>query len=93
MKATFNNTQIAQFYKKENKTNLSAKIIRDIIYSYFDLITNDIAAGKRVTLAYLEDIEEKIDKAISLKEQEIEKLKEYKTVLNDKVVTGKVKIN
>ena len=28
MKATFNNTQIAQFYKKENKTNLSAKIIR-----------------------------------------------------------------
>lgn len=56
MKATFNNTQIAQFYKKENKTKLSAKIIRDIIYSYFDLITNDIASGKRVTLAYLGDI-------------------------------------
>ncbi|WP_163397749.1 restriction endonuclease subunit S [Flavobacterium fluviatile] len=36
---------------------------------------------------------EKIDKAILLKQQEIEKLKEYKTVLIDNVVTGKVKIN
>ncbi|MCA6066572.1 restriction endonuclease subunit S [Chryseobacterium sp. RG1] len=42
---------------------------------------------------YLEDIEAKIAKAITLKEQEIEKLKEYKTVLIDQVVTGKVKIN
>ena len=44
-------------------------------------------------VSYLEDIEEKIAKAITLKEQEIEKLKEYKTVLIDNVVTGKVKIN
>ena len=42
---------------------------------------------------YLEKIEEKIAKAISLKQQEIEKLKECKTVLVDNVVTGKVKIN
>ncbi|HIB8181298.1 TPA: restriction endonuclease subunit S [Elizabethkingia anophelis] len=42
---------------------------------------------------YLEKIEEKISKAISLKEQEIEKLKEYKTVLIDNVVTGKVKVS
>ncbi|WP_337084679.1 restriction endonuclease subunit S [Elizabethkingia anophelis] len=41
---------------------------------------------------YLEKIEEKISKAISLKQQEIEKLKEYKTVLIDNVVTGKVKV-
>ena len=36
---------------------------------------------------------EKIAKAISIKEQEIDKLKEYKTVLIDQVVMGKVKIN
>lgn len=41
---------------------------------------------------YLKKIEEKIAKAILLKQQEIEKLKEYKTVLIDNVVTGKVKI-
>ena len=35
---------------------------------------------------------EKIAKAISLKQQEIEKLKEYKTVLVDNVVTGKVRV-
>lgn len=44
-------------------------------------------------VSYLEKIEEKISKAIMLKEQEIEKLKEYKTVLIDNVVTGKVKID
>ncbi|HAP94947.1 MAG TPA: restriction endonuclease subunit S, partial [Chryseobacterium sp.] len=44
-------------------------------------------------VSYLEVIEEKISKAILLKQQEIEKLKEYKTVLIDQVVTGKVKIN
>lgn len=42
---------------------------------------------------YLEDIEAKIAKAITLKEQEIEKLKEYKTVLIDQVVTGKVRVS
>lgn len=42
---------------------------------------------------YLEKIEEKIAKAILLKQQEIEKLKEYKTVLIDNVVTGKVRVS
>lgn len=36
---------------------------------------------------------EKISKAILLKQQEIEKLKEYKTVLIDNVVTGKVRVS
>lgn len=44
-------------------------------------------------VSYLEDIESKIAKAIALKEQEIEKLKEYKTVLIDQVVTGKVRVS
>ena len=44
-------------------------------------------------VSYLENIEEKISKAISIKEQEIEKLKEYKTVLIDHVVMGKVRVS
>lgn len=41
---------------------------------------------------YINSIEAKISKAISIKEQEIEKLKEYKTVLIDNVVTGKIRV-
>ncbi|EAP0877582.1 hypothetical protein CRQ52_07985 [Salmonella enterica] len=35
---------------------------------------------------------EQIDEAIALKEQQIEKIKEYKTTLINSVVTGKIKI-
>lgn len=41
---------------------------------------------------YLEKQSEKIDQAIGLKQQEIEKLKEYKSSLINSVVTGKVKV-
>jgi type I restriction enzyme S subunit len=41
---------------------------------------------------YLNDKTTKIDTAISLKEQEIDKLKEYKMSLIDGVVTGKVRV-
>jgi type I restriction enzyme S subunit len=41
---------------------------------------------------YIENITQKIASAISLKEQEIDKLKEYKASLINGVVTGKVKI-
>lgn len=44
-------------------------------------------------VSYLKEIDEKIGKAIMLKQQEIEKLKEYKTVLIENVVTGKVTMN
>lgn len=40
----------------------------------------------------LMNINEKYFKIISIKQQEIEKLKEYKTVLIDNVVTGKIKV-
>ncbi|MEN5306978.1 restriction endonuclease subunit S [Chryseobacterium cucumeris] len=43
-------------------------------------------------ITYLQEIEKKIEKAILLKQQEIEKLKEYKMVLIDQVVTGKVRV-
>ncbi|WP_312400140.1 restriction endonuclease subunit S [Chryseobacterium sp.] len=41
---------------------------------------------------YLDKRTSKIDQAILLKQQEIEKLKYYKTVLVDNVVTGKVRV-
>lgn len=41
---------------------------------------------------YIESIECKFTKAVFLKQQEIEKLKEYKTILIDNAVTGKMKV-
>jgi type I restriction enzyme S subunit len=41
---------------------------------------------------YIENATNKIDTAIILKQQEIEKLKEYKSSLINGVVTGKVKV-
>jgi type I restriction enzyme S subunit len=43
-------------------------------------------------VSYIETQSSKIDALISLKEQEIEKLKEYKVSLIDGVVTGKVRV-
>lgn len=66
-------------------------IPKDLFFSLKTIIPAEREQIKIVS--YLEAIEEKIAKAISIKEQEIEKLKEYKTVLIDNVVTGKVRIN
>lgn len=41
----------------------------------------------------IENVSGKINTAISLKEKEIEKLKEYKSSLINEVVTGKIKVN
>jgi type I restriction enzyme S subunit len=45
-----------------------------------------------VELSFIEKLKNKIINAISLKEQEIEKLKEYKATLINSVVTGKIKV-
>jgi type I restriction enzyme S subunit len=47
---------------------------------------------QRNIVDYIENITKKIETAISLKQQEIEKLKEYKSSLINSVVTGKVKV-
>lgn len=44
-------------------------------------------------VAHIETQSAKIDKAIKLQEQQIEKLKEYKSVLIDSAVTGKIKVS
>ena len=43
-------------------------------------------------LAHIQENNKKIDKAIDLQQQEIAKLKEYKTTLIDSVVTGKMRV-
>jgi len=61
-------------------------------YSTLSVVVPPVKEQEEILLEY-NSKNEKIAKAITLKEQEIEKLKEYKTVLIDNVVTGKVKIN
>lgn len=46
-----------------------------------------------VIVSHIESQSSKIDQAISIQEQQIEKLKEYKATLIDSAVTGKVKVN
>lgn len=48
---------------------------------------------QKTIVEFIEKRTNKINKAITLKEQEIEKLKEYKISLIDAVVTGKIKVS
>ncbi len=45
-----------------------------------------------IIISYINNINEKLATAISLKEQEIEKIKEYKATLINSAVTGKIKV-
>ncbi|WP_348800405.1 restriction endonuclease subunit S [Flavobacterium adhaerens] len=47
---------------------------------------------QKMIVEYIEAQSSKVDQAVSIKEQEIEKLKEYKMSLIDAVVTGKVRV-
>lgn len=82
------------FSKELRKFATGIKVFR---FNINDLKTISIAVppiSEQNDIAnFIEINSNKIAKAITLKEQEIEKLKEYKTVLIDQVVTGKVKIN
>jgi type I restriction enzyme S subunit len=47
---------------------------------------------QQLIVNYIEENNQKIDKAIDLQQKQITKLKEYKTTLIDSVVTGKVRV-
>ena len=66
--------------------NISQDIIKNMPIVYPHL------SEQKLIVEYIEISNTKIANAISLKEQEIEKLKEYKMSLIDGVVTGKVKV-
>lgn len=72
-----------------------------IVEGLIRLYTHDLLSikvpvpPKRIQLDILEFIEtqsSKIDKAIAIQEQQIAKLKEYKSILIDNAVTGKIKV-
>lgn len=69
------------------RINIKQEYVLDMPILYMPLIEQSEIVSQ------LEALEEKISKAILLKQQEIEKLKEYKTVLIDHVVTGKVRVS
>lgn len=72
-------------------TGLRNTISKDNFFSFKTFIPPLIEQEQIVK--FIETATTKIATAISLKEQEIEKLKEYKMSLIDGVVTGKVKVN
>ncbi|MEZ7821077.1 MAG: restriction endonuclease subunit S, partial [Patescibacteria group bacterium] len=76
---------------KLNMSNAQPLITGTKVMNFFIPFPNNSEREQIVLRIKL--IEEKICKAITLKEQEIEKLKEYKTVLIDNVVTGKVRVS
>ena len=72
-------------------TGLRNTIIKN---NFFSLkIATPIFLEKKEISCAIQKIENKIAIAISLKEQEIEKLKEYKATLINSAVTGKIKVN
>ena len=58
----------------------------------FPISLPPISEQKEIS-AYIETASQKIETAISLKQQEIVKLKEYKSSLINSVVTGKIRVN
>lgn len=60
-------------------------------YSQLFVIIPPVNEQKEILLRYSDD-NKKIEKAIGLKQQEIDKLKEYKSSLINGVVTGKVRV-
>ncbi len=65
---------------------IAVSIIKNILFPYAPISEQQEIAN------YLDNISEKIDKAISIKKEEIAKLKEYKQTLINSAVTGKIKI-
>jgi type I restriction enzyme S subunit len=65
---------------------IAISVIKNVLFPYPPLF-EQFAIAK-----YIETIYAKISKTISLKEKEIEKLKEYKATLINSAVTGKIKV-
>lgn len=75
-----------------NNAGFSAQpgVYLNTIQNSFIPLPNEIEQNTIVN--YIETQSTKIDKAISLQETQIEKLKEYKATLIDSAVTGKIKV-
>lgn len=85
----FNYGKIGVFDSVVNKVSIGHLTREKLVNIYFP---NPTREEQNEIISYLEEIKANIAKAITLKKQEIEKLKEYKAVLIDNVVTGKVRV-
>lgn len=74
-----------------NSKGMSYPAINSTDLSRLFVVHPDIEEQKEIS-DYIEIASQKIDTAISLKQQEIEKLKEYKSSLINSVVTGKIRV-
>ena len=90
------------FYSALKTSMIQIQVQQDVIGSTIPTISETKILNFKMALPpkkereeivfYLEGINNKFKTAISLKQQEIEKLKEYKSSLINSVVTGKVKV-
>ena len=79
--------QIRRMIKGVKVYSITQGLLKDI-FIWFPLIDEQNKLVK-----YIDRKTSKIDKAITLQQEKITKLKEYKTTLIDSVVTGKVKVS
>lgn len=89
---TFVRSNVFTEQVRVNSTGMSYPAINSTTLGSQRVLFMSIEQQKQI-VSYLENLESKIAQSISLKEQEIEKLKEYKTVLIDSAVTGKIRVN
>ena len=90
------------FYSALKTSMIQIQVQQEVIGSTIPTISETKILNFKMTLPpekeveeivlYLEDLKEKFKTAISLKQEEIEKLKEYKSSLINSVVTGKVRV-
>jgi type I restriction enzyme S subunit len=83
--------QLIGEYVEDLKSKATIENIGADKYSQLNVIVPPLNEQKEILIKYSND-NSKIETAIRLKQQEIEKLKEYKSSLINSVVTGKVRV-
>lgn len=79
------------FFVKEMNLVIRASLSQELLKQLPVLLPQ--LAEQKLIAKYIETQSVKIDKAISLQQTQIEKLKEYKATLIDSAVTGKIKVS
>ena len=85
-------TNYIEYYNKVS-TGLHSSLLR--LYSHMFLnmrVGFPMIEEQDTIVAHIESESAKIDKAISLLQQQIEKIREYKTILINNAVTGKIRV-
>jgi len=91
MKAIFMSELFNKYMINQSLRVAMPKVNREDLLNY-SISFPDLEEQNKI-IHYIETITNKIVTAISLKEQEIEKLKEYKATLINSAVTGKIKVS